>query len=154
MKTFLMRKEDVQRTWHHIDATDAVLGRLAVKAAMLLMGKLRPTYTPGVDCGDFVVITNAKLIRLTGAKAEKKVYRRHTGYIGHLREETYESLHARKPERVIQLAVKRMLPKNILGARMLRRLKVCADANHPHQAQAPKTVQLTSSERPKQSVTR
>lgn len=143
MKTFVLRKEDVRRRWVLIDATDQVLGRLAAKAARILMGKERPDYTPGVDSGDFVVVTNAKKVRATGRKDERKLYRRHTGHIGGLIEEPLGHLRARKPEKVIELAVRRMLPKNNSGLHMFRRLKVYAEGEHPHTAQAPKKLDLS-----------
>jgi large subunit ribosomal protein L13 len=144
MKTFVLRKEDVQRRWTLIDATDQVLGRLAARAARILMGKERPDYTPGVDSGDFVVVTNARKVRATGRKEERKLYRRHTGHIGGLIEEPLAKLRARKPEKVVELAVKRMLPKNNSGMHMLRRLKVYADGEHPHAAQAPQKLELSA----------
>jgi len=150
MKTFLLRKEDVVRRWFQIDANGQVLGRLAAKVARMLMGKESPTYTPGVDSGDFVVVTNAKLVKVTGRKEEWKVYRRHTGFMGGFTEEPLGHLRARKPETIVTLAVKRMLPKNTLGEHMLRRLKVYAGADHPHVAQEPQVFELKAkSVRPK-----
>ncbi len=139
-KTFLMRKEDVERRWIHLDAGEAVLGKLAVHAAMSLMGKDRPTYTPGVDGGNFVVVTNAEAVKVTGKKETDKKYRYHTGYFGGLRENRLAELREKKPEKIITLAVRRMLPKNKLGRNMLKRLKVYAGADHPHVAQQPETV--------------
>ena len=139
-KTFLLRKEDVVRRWLHIDARDVILGKLAVHAAVALMGKDCPTYTPGVDSGGFIVVTNAELVKVTGKKEANKKYRLYTGYIGGLKEKSLETMRATKPEKVIQLAVRRMLPKNKLGRNMLKRLKVYAGAEHPHEAQAPQTV--------------
>ena len=139
-KTFLMRKEDVERRWIHLDAGEAVLGKLAVHAAMSLMGKDRPTYTPGVDGGNFVVVTNAEAVKVTGKKETNKKYRYHTGYFGGLRENRLAELREKKPEKIITLAVRRMLPKNKLGRNMLKRLKVYAGADHPHVAQQPQTV--------------
>jgi len=143
MKTFRMRQEDVVREWHHIDATNQILGKLAVRVATLLMGKHRPTFTPGVDTGDFVVITGAERVTVTGGKDGKKVYRRYTGWIGGLVEESYEDLQQKKPEKIIELAVRRMLPKNRLGRQMFGRLKVYAGDEHPHTAQKPQTMTLS-----------
>ena len=142
-KTFLLRKEDVVRRWLHIDARDVILGKLAVHAAVALMGKDCPTYTPGVDSGGLFVVTNAELVKVTGKKEANKKYRWYTGYIGGLKEKSLETMRATKPEKVIQLAVRRMLPKNKLGRNMLKRLKVYAGAEHPHEAQAPQTVTVS-----------
>ena len=136
-KTFWLRKEDVQREWYHLDATDVVLGKLAVRAARALMGKNKPTYTPGVDGGNFVVVTNATKIRVTGRKMEQKFHRYHTGYVGGLVEQSYQAVFAKKPEKIIQLAVRRMLPKTKLGRKMFKRLKVYGESEHPHVAQSP-----------------
>ena len=142
-KTFLLRKEDVVRRWLHIDARDVILGKLAVHAAVALMGKDCPIYTPGVDSGGFIVVTNAELVKVTGKKEANKKYRWYTGYIGGLKEKSLEEMRATKPEKVIQLAVRRMLHKNKLGRNMLKRLKVYAGAEHPHEAQAPQTVTVS-----------
>lgn len=139
MKTFLQRKEDVVRDWHHVDATGVVLGKLAVQVAIRLMGKHKPTWTPGVDGGDFVVVTHAADVAVTGDKDETKVYRRHTGYVGGLVEETLGEFREAKPEKIIQLAVRRMLPKTRQGRQMYRRLKVYPGAEHAHGAQKPVT---------------
>jgi large subunit ribosomal protein L13 len=128
--------------WWHFDADGLVLGRLASRVAMVLMGKHKPTYTPHVDCGDFVVITNAAKIRVTGRKAEQKVYRHHTGWIGALRERPYAEVLAKNPAEVLELAVRRMLPKSKLGRAMLTKLKVYGGPEHPHQAQKPETIKL------------
>ena len=140
MKSFRMRQEDVERRWYHVDASDQILGRLAVKVARILMGKEDPRFTPGVDTGDFVVVTGADKVRLTGKKEQNKAYYRHTGYLGGLRAETLGSLRTRKPHRIVEEAVRRMLPKNQLGRRMLGRLKVYGGNEHPHGAQRPVTV--------------
>lgn len=144
MKTFRLRKEDVQRRWILIDASDQILGRLASRVAMMLMGKDKPTYTPGVDSGEFVVVTNASAVRVTGRKESDKLYRRYTGYVGGLVEETLSEIRAKKPEKLVVLAVKRMLPKTKLGQQMLKRLKVYPGAEHPHQAQKPEPVELVT----------
>ena len=141
-KTFLQRNEDVDRQWVHFDATGTVLGKLAVKAAVILMGKHRPTYTPHIDGGDFVVVTGASAVKVTGNKESGKKYRYHTGYIGGLRENSLGELREKKPEKIILLAVRRMLPKNKLGRNMLKRLKVYPGQEHPHVAQKPETQQV------------
>ena len=145
MKTFLLRKEDVQRRWLLIDATDLVLGKLAVRCARLLTGKVDPTWTPWVDSGHFVVIVNAEKVRVTGKKEAGKLYRYHTGYIGGLREQTLDELRSKKPEKIIELAVRRMLPKTRLGRQMFRRLKVYAGTEHPHGAQKPEKIEAQPS---------
>jgi len=137
MKTFMARKETVERAWYVIDAADMVLGKLAVKAATVLRGKNKPTYTPHVDTGDFVVVINASKIRLTGRKLENKVYYRHSGYVGGLKAETARHRLERRPELVVEAAVKGMLPKGRLGRAMFKKLKVYAGAEHPHAAQNP-----------------
>jgi large subunit ribosomal protein L13 len=139
LKSFMLRKEDVRRRWVHLDATGIVLGKLSTRAAGILMGKNSPRFTPGVDTGDFVVVTNAEKVRVTGKKETDKLYRYHTGTIGGLVEEPLGKLRGRKPEKIIELAVRRMLPKNLLGRSMLRRLKVYAGPAHPHGAQSPQT---------------
>ncbi|MEO2068780.1 MAG: 50S ribosomal protein L13 [Desulfurobacteriaceae bacterium] len=142
MKTFMLRKEDVQRDWYVVDATGKTLGRLASEIAKILMGKHKPTYTPHVDNGDFVVVVNAEKIFVTGKKLEKKIYYKHTGYMGHLKETTLKEMLQKKPEEVIRLAVRGMLPKNKLRKRRMKRLKVYAGPNHPHTAQNPKPIEL------------
>jgi large subunit ribosomal protein L13 len=137
VRTFSPKAGDIQRQWHVIDASDVVLGRLASQAAILLRGKHKPTFAPHVDTGDFVIVINADKIVLTGNKlADKRAYR-HSGYPGGLRSVAYSDLKAAHPERVIEKAVKGMLPKNSLGRQMLRKLKVYAGPEHPHQAQQP-----------------
>lgn len=142
MKTFMMRKEDVERRWYLVDASGVTLGKLAVRAAKILMGKEEPVYTPGVDTGHFVVVTNAETVKVTGRKETGKIYRHHTGYIGGLVEKPLASLRAQKPEKIVQLAVRRMLPKNKLGRAMHKRLKVYRGAEHPHAAQKPEAIQV------------
>ncbi len=139
-KTFMQRKEDVVRDWYHVDAEKEILGRMASDIAVILMGKNKPTYTPHVDCGDFVVVTNAQKVRVTGRKREKKLYYHHTGYIGGLKSRTMGQMLENKPEEVIRLAVRRMLPKNKLGRKMLRKLKVYRGPEHENGAQNPKTI--------------
>jgi len=143
-KTYMAKaKDQAQREWVHVDATDQVLGRLAAKLARVLMGKHKPTYTPHIDMGDFVVVTNVEKIRVTGKKAESKTYPYYTGYRGGLKENTYAELLERDPGRILQLAVKRMLPKNKLGRTMLSKLKTCAGSDHPHAAQNPQPLDLS-----------
>ncbi len=138
MKTFIVTDEKtIKRNWYLIDLKDKVLGRVSSQIARILMGKNKVIYTPHIDCGDYVVATNARRIKVTGEKLKKKVYYRHSGYPGGLKQTTLRELLSSKPEAVIQLAVKRMLPKNKLGRRMLKRLKVYPDEKHHHQAQKP-----------------
>ncbi|HET6752582.1 MAG TPA: 50S ribosomal protein L13 [Jiangellaceae bacterium] len=137
MRTFSPKPSDVQRQWHLIDATDVVLGRLAAQTATLLRGKHKPIYAPHVDTGDFVVIVNAGKVALTGAKRDNKVEYRHSGFPGGIRATSYDELLAKNPRRVVEKAVKGMLPHNTLGRKMLSKLKVYAGSEHPHQAQKP-----------------
>lgn len=136
-KTTLLKKEEVQRDWYLVDAEGQTLGRLATRIATVLMGKNKPNWTPHVDCGNFVVVINADKINLTGKKWTQKIYYRHSGYPGGIKEFSAKQLLQRNPEKLIQLAVKRMLPKTILGRRALKRLKIYAGSEHPHQAQKP-----------------
>ena len=140
MKTYLPDAESIERDWFVVDADEKVLGRLASRIAKLLMGKHKPIYTDFLDTGDFVVVVNADRVRLTGDKWNQKVYYRHSGKPGALKEIPARRMRRQNPERVIELAVKRMLPKNKLGSRMLRRLKVYAAPEHPHEAQQPKPL--------------
>lgn len=142
MKTYYAKPGEVQREWLLIDAEDQVLGRVASKAACILRGKHKPTYTPHVDTGDFVVIINADKIRVTGNKLLAKEYYRHSGYPGGLKSETFEEAMQKHPERVIEHAVKGMLPKNTLGRAMAKKLKVYAGAEHPHMAQNPREIKM------------
>jgi len=135
MKTTMIKRGDVKHKWHVLDAADKILGRLATEAASLIIGKDKTDYTPNVDGGDGVIVINASKIKVTGNKLEQKTYARFTYYPGGLNEETLEHLLNRRPDQVIRLAVKRMLPKNRLGAKMLGRLKVYAGQEHKHQAQ-------------------
>ena len=137
MSTYMAKKETLERKWYVIDAAGKPLGKTAVLAATLLRGKHRPEYTPNVDCGEFVIIINAKDAVLTGKKLEQKYYRHHSGYIGGLKEVSYKTLMATKPELAMQLAVKGMLAKNKLGSAQINRLKVYAGAEHKQQAQQP-----------------
>ncbi|MDR0308447.1 MAG: 50S ribosomal protein L13 [Coriobacteriales bacterium] len=142
MSTYYAKKGDVKRDWVVIDASDQVLGRVASLAAQILKGKLKPQYTPHVDTGDFVIIVNAEKIKVTGAKATDKVYYRHSGYPGGLKSETFEQAMAKHPERVIERAVRGMLPKNTLGRSRGKKLKVYAGPEHPHMAQQPREIKL------------
>ena len=141
-KSFQAKPGELTQKWFLVDATDKVVGRLAVDIAMVLMGKHRPTYTPHVDTGDYVVVVNASKLRVTGRKAERKMYYRHTGFPGGLKSTTFAKAHAAKPERVLEKAVKGMLPKGPLGYAMLRKLKVYAGEKHPHAAQQPKALEI------------
>ena len=140
--TYYAKPGDVQREWLLVDATDMTLGRLASEVAQILRGKNKPTYTPHIDTGDFVVIVNAEKIKITGAKATDKVYYRHTGYVGHLKSETFTEAMEKHPTRVIEHAVRGMLPKGTLGTQMYKKLKVYAGPEHPHQAQNPRKIEL------------
>ena len=137
MSTTLVRKEDVQRKWYVLDAADKPLGRTAVIAANLLRGKLKPDFTPNVDCGDYVIIVNVEKAVLTGRKLEEKYYRRHSGWIGGLKETKYKTLMAERPEFAMELAVKGMLPKNTIGRTAMTRLKLFKGPEHIHAAQKP-----------------
>lgn len=142
IKTFIAKKEDVQRDWYVIDATDKVLGRMASRIAMILQGKTKPIYTPHVDTGDFVIVTNAEKIKLTGNKMKEKVYYTHSGYPGGFKEIPIKKWMEKHPDRIVNLAVKRMLPKTKLGRAMLKKLKVYAGPDHSHEAQQPKTLEI------------
>jgi large subunit ribosomal protein L13 len=142
MTTYTAKAGQVQHGWYVVDAQNKVLGRLAVQIATRLRGKHKPEYTPHIDTGDFIVVVNAAKLRVTGRKDERKVYYRHTGYPGGLKETNFKKLQAKKPTRVLQLAVKGMLPKGPLGYAMLRKLKVYAGATHPHSAQQPKALEI------------
>ena len=142
MKTYQAKPLEVEREWLVIDAEDQVLGRVATKAAQLLKGKHKPQYTPHVDTGDFVIILNADKIRVTGTKASSKEYYRHSGYPGGLKCETFQEAMQKHPERVIEHAVKGMLPKNTLGRAMGKKLKVYTGSEHPHAAQKPRKIEL------------
>lgn len=143
-KTISANKETVNKEWVLINAEDEVLGRLASKVAMILRGKLKPSFTPHVDCGDNVVIINAEKVRLTGKKMTDKEYLRHTGYPGGQRKRTPQELLAKNPRGIIEAAVKGMLPKNRLGSDLFRNLYVYAGPDHPHQAQQPKEINLNT----------
>ncbi len=142
MSTYMAKVETIDRKWYVIDAAGKPLGRTAVAAANILRGKHRPEFTPHLDCGEFVIIINANKAVLTGKKLEQKYYRRHSGYIGGLKEVQYKTLMATKPELAMELAVKGMLPHNSIGAKSATRLKVYAGAEHAHAAQKPEAVEI------------
>lgn len=137
MSTFVPSGKDIARKWYVLDASGQTLGRLSTHAANILSGKLNPQYTPYIDMGDHVIVINAEKVRLTGLKDQKKVYRRYTGFLGGLREESFTKLIARKPEKVLEEAIRGMLPKTKLGRSMGSKLKVYRGDKHPHQAQQP-----------------
>ena len=142
MSTYMAKAETIERKWYVIDAAGKPLGRTAVAAANILRGKHRPEFTPHVDCGEFVIIINADKAVLTGKKLEQKYYRRHSGYIGGLKEVQYKTLMATKPELAMELAVKGMLPHNTVGAKSATRLKVYVGAEHKHAAQKPEAYEI------------
>jgi large subunit ribosomal protein L13 len=141
-QTTFFKAGEVEQHWHHVDADDRVLGRMATTIATVLMGKHRPEYTPHVDCGDFVVVTNAAKVRLTGRKAEQRMKLRYSGYPGGLKARSYGDVLEKHPERIVEDAVRRMLPKSRLGRQMLSKLKVYPGPDHPHQAQQPEPMSL------------
>jgi len=141
-KTAVAKKQDIEKRWYLIDAADKTLGRLASEVAKILMGKNKPIWTPNVDTGDFVVVVNASKVRVTGKKLDDKVYYKHSGYLGGLKKETLRSLMNRKPETVVTLAVRGMLPKTKLGRQMIKKLKVYKGSEHPHSAQNPQPVDV------------
>jgi len=135
-------KAQAQQTWYVLNAEGKVLGRLAAKVARILQGKHKPTYLPHVDTGDFVVVVNAAKVRVTGGKEKSRVYRRHSGYIGGLRETPLQEMLEKKPTEVIRHAVRGMMPKTVLGKKMVSKLKVYAGARHPHEAQQPEPIEV------------
>jgi large subunit ribosomal protein L13 len=141
-KTYLPPQESLERKWYVVDASDQRLGRLASEVAMILRGKNKPTYTPHMDTGDFVIIVNAEKIDVTGKKRSQKLYRRHSGRPGGMKTETFSQLQSRLPERIVEQAIKGMLPKNTLGRHLFTKLKVYAGPDHPHQAQKPETLNI------------
>lgn len=140
--TYMQKKETVERNWYVIDATDLTLGRLATKVATVLRGKHKPTYTPHIDCGDFVIVVNADKVNLTGKKLDQKIYYNHSGYTGGLRERTARVMKEQYPVEMVERAIKGMLPHNRLGRQMYRKLFVYAGEEHPHTAQQPKEMKL------------
>ncbi len=139
-KTYVPPVDTLERKWYIVDAADQRLGRLSTEIAKVLRGKNKPTYTPNMDTGDFVVVINAEKVAVTGNKREEKLYRRHSGRPGGMKTETFAKLQNRLPERIIEQAVKGMLPKNALGRKLFTKLKVYAGSDHPHQAQSPETL--------------
>lgn len=142
MKTFSAKSHEVKRDWYIVDASEKVLGRLASEIAHRLRGKHKAEYTPHVDTGDYIIVTNAEKVRVTGKKFKNKIYYRHTGYVGGIKEVSFDKLQGKHPARVIELAVKGMLPKNPLGREMYRKLKIYAGTEHPHTAQQPKQLEI------------
>ena len=142
MKTYQAKKEEVEHQWYLVNAEGKILGRLATELAKILRGKNKPTFTPHVDTGDFVVVVNAEKVALTGKKMKDKIYYHHTGYPGGIKAISAEKLLAKKPTELIRIAVKGMLPKNSLGRQMLRKLKIYAGPNHPHEAQGPVSLEI------------
>jgi len=142
VKTYMAKPAEVEHKWYVIDASGQTLGRISSEVASILRGKHKPTYTPHVDTGDFVIIINAEQVKLTGDKLNQKMYRYHTGYPGGLKEMDYRTLLQKKPERAIETAVKGMLPHNRLGNKMYKKLKVYRGSEHPHQAQKPEVREL------------
>lgn len=142
MKTYTARAEDIEREWFLVNAEGKTLGRLASEIAQVLRGKHKPIYTPHLDCGDFVVVVNAEKVQVTGRKLDQKMYYRHTGYPGGIKSISLRNQLQKHPERVLEAAVRGMLPKNRLGRKMFKKLKVYAGNSHPHQAQQPKVLEL------------
>lgn len=144
MRTYSTKKADLEREWFVVDATDQTLGRLATQIACILKGKHKSIYAPHLDTGDFVIVVNADKIKVTGKKLSQKRYYHHTGYLGGLKSRTLQEMLTRQPTKVIQHAVRGMLPKNRLGRKMIKKLKVYAGSTHPHQAQKPKPLEISS----------
>lgn len=142
MSTYVVKPDDIQRKWYVVDAEGKTLGRLATQIAMVLMGKNKPQFTPSADCGDFVIVVNAEKVKLTGKKLSQKFHKYNTGYPGGLKTIDYATMLKNKPERVIELAVKGMLPKNTLGRQMIKKLKVYAGPEHKHSAQKPEVLSV------------
>lgn len=142
MKSFMAKKEEMKRDWYIVDATDQTLGRLASKISPILTGKNKPIYTPHVDTGDYVILLNAQKIKMTGKKADEKLFRWHTGYMGGLKERTYGEMLEKQPRKLLERTIKGMLPKSKLGKKMGMKLKVYAGNEHPHEAQNPTKIEL------------
>ena len=142
MKSFIAKPAEVERKWYVVDADGKTLGRLASEVASVLRGKNKPTFTPHVDCRDYVIVINAEKVAVTGKKRNEKIYKKHTGYPGGLREITFDKLQQKKPEEIIRHAVKGMLPDGKLGRQMFKKLKVYSGAEHPHTAQKPETLEI------------
>ena len=144
MKTFVAKEQELTKKWYLVDAENKVLGRLATQIAIRLRGKHKPIFTPHADTGDFIVVINAEKVTLTGAKWDKKFYYRYSGYIGGLKKISAKKLLEKKPEEILRLAVRRMLPKNSLGRRQLKKLKIYTGPDHPHQAQRPEKLEINN----------
>jgi large subunit ribosomal protein L13 len=142
MKTFVAKEHEVEKKWHLVDADGKVLGRLAGEIAELLRGKNKPIFTPHMDAGDYVIVVNADKVVLTGDKLDKKIYYHHSGYVGGLKQTTAKDMLRKRPENLLMLAVKGMLPKTSLGRRQLKKLKIYAGPDHPHQAQNPEKLEI------------
>lgn len=147
MKTYFANKENTEHKWYVVDASGKVLGRLASQIAKYLRGKHKPEFTPHADAGDYIIVTNAERIKVTGKKRQEKVYHTHSGYPGGLKDVTFDKLQAKDPTRILEIAVKGMLPKNPLGRAMLSKLKVYVGAEHPHSAQQPVNIILDQTEK-------
>ena len=150
-KTFLPKASEIEKKWLVVDATDQVLGRLATEVASLLRGKHKPTFTPHLDTGDFVIVINAEKIRVTGNKLDQKIYYRHSGYMGNLKSTPLKDMLDKKPRKVVELAIKRMLPKNRLGRKIYGNLKVYEGADHPHASQKPEEYKLRYAQKRKEA---
>ena len=142
MKSYTAKPAEIKRKWYVVDAEGKTLGRLASQVAMVLRGKNKPTYTPHMDCGDYVIVINAAKVDVTGKKRKEKIYKRHTGYPGGLKEMTFEELQTKRPEEIINHAVRGMMPKGRLGRQMFKKLKVYAGSEHNHEAQKPETLEI------------
>lgn len=142
MKTYWAKPDEIEQKWYVVDAENKVLGRVATEVAMRLMGKHKPTYTPSIDTGDFIIIVNAEKFAVTGPKMDDKKYYRHSGFLGGLKERSLKEQLAKRPEEVIRTAVRRMLPKTRMGRAMLKKLKIYTGAEHPHSAQTPEMLEF------------
>lgn len=142
VKTYTPKESEIERSWYVVDAEDAILGRLSTQVASILRGKHKPEFTPNLDAGDYVIVINADKVRVSGGKDRQKMYYRHSRYPGGIKSLSFEEMLARNPERVIQLAVRGMMPKNVLGKRMLRKLRVYAGPDHPHVGQQPTQLEI------------
>ena len=142
VSSYLAKPGELEQAWHVVDATDQVLGRMAARIAMVLQGKHKPTWTPHVDTGDFVIVTNAAAVKVTGAKDQQRTYATYSGHIGGRHEYSYKTMNQLHPEKVIELAVRRMMPKTKMGAKMMSKLKVYKGDSHDHQAQQPKPLEI------------
>ncbi|MGC9341296.1 MAG: 50S ribosomal protein L13 [Bacteroidales bacterium] len=142
MKTYSAKAKDIVRKWYIVDATDKVLGRISTEIAMRLMGKHKPTYSPNLDMGDFIIVINADKVKVTGKKLENKKYYKHTGYLGGLKENTLGELMEKDPTKVIRNSIRLMLPKTRLGRKMLKKLKVYTGSDHPHKSQKPEELEI------------